>query len=446
MKKIPAYLLPLFAAATMFGGELYVAQPKELSRTVMGTTMNYDESKADIYKKLDILDKIGEKGRVESARQWLEDERPKVIKFLEDECFGKMPPRPAKLEFKLAESSDNALDGTAMRRQYKIISTDANGTHTFNVLLYYPKNASKENPVPAFVYPNYGGNHTTTLEKKVLLPEADAWLRNNPACKISDNKAHDYQRGTHLHRHPAKEIVARGYAVATFNYNELYPDTECKFMPEKSVYKIFDTKKLGKYSLSIPAWAWGDCRVLDLLETLPFIDRHHIGVVGHSRLGKTALLAGALDKRFALTVSNSSGNGGAAMARRNYGENFEYAAFYTICWYLPKMKEYAADIESMPVDAPHRLAAIAPRLLYVLAGTKDFWADPKGECLSIIESAKIYALFGSKKIPTADDIRINTPFIGDGFGFVLYDGKHDITLYNWNRIMDFADAHGWTKK
>ncbi len=110
----------------MFGGELYVAQPKTLSRTVKGAAINYDESKADIYKKLDILDKIGEKGRVESARQWLEQERPKVIKFLEDEYYGKMPPRPAKLEFKLMESSDNALDGTAMRRQYKIIFTKVN--------------------------------------------------------------------------------------------------------------------------------------------------------------------------------------------------------------------------------------------------------------------------------------------------------------------------------
>ena len=430
----------------MFGGELYVAQPKTLSRTVKGAAINYDESKADIYKKLDILDKIGEKGRVESARQWLEQERPKVIKFLEDEYYGKMPPRPAKLEFKLMESSDNALDGTAMRRQYKIISTDVNGTHTFNVLLYYPKNASKENPVPAFIYPNYGGNHTTVAEKEVLLPEADAWLRNNSACKISDNKAHDYQRGTHISRHPAKEIVARGYAVATFTYNELYPDTETYFMPEKSVYKIFDKKVLGEHLRSIPAWAWGDCRVLDLLETLPFIDRHHIGVAGHSRIGKTAMLAGAYDQRFALAVSNSSCEGGAAMARRNYGENFEFAANHFVCWYQPKMKEYAKNIETLPVDAQHFLAAMAPRLVYVLAGTQDFWADPKGEFMSLMEAAKIYGLFGAKKLPTLDDLRVKTPLIGDGFGFVLYEGPHQIDLYNWNCIMDFTDAHGWTKK
>ena len=204
------YLTTLLAFATSlaFAGELYVAQPKvkgwdyKIRRTNETVHINYDESKADIYKKLDILDKIGEKGRVETAKQWMNEERPKVIKFLEEEYYGKLPPRPKKIEFKLVEESDNALDGTAMRRQYKIISTDVNGSHTFNVLMYYPKYASKENPVPAFIYCNYGGNHTTIAEKEILLPEPDAWLRNNSACKIKDHKAHDYQRGTHAHRHP----------------------------------------------------------------------------------------------------------------------------------------------------------------------------------------------------------------------------------------------------
>jgi len=431
-------------------GELYVAPKRakgsvEKFNGVENVTINYDESRADIFKKLDILEKIGG-GRVETAWQWINEERPKVIKFLEDEYYGKLPPRPEKIEFKLVESSDNALGGIAKRRQYKIISTDAKGSHTFNVLLYYPKSASAENPVPAFVYPNYGGNHTTSAEKEILFPEPDAWLRNNSACKITDNKAHENQRGTHVARHPNKEIVARGYAVATFNYNELYPDTETYFMPEKSVYRIFDPAALGKELRSIPAWAWGDCRVLDLLETLPFIDRAHIGVAGHSRLGKTAMLAGAYDKRFALAVSNSSCAGGAAMARRNYGESFAWAAFHFKCWYLTKMQEYAKNIETLPVDSQHFLAAMAPRLVYVLSGTEDLWADPKGEFLSLAEAAKVYQLFGARKVPTLDDLRVETPYIGDGFGFALYKGPHKIDLYNWNCIMDFTDAHGWTKK
>ena len=450
MKKYLTILLAL-GTSFAFAGELYKAEPPakgwnyKVRRTGEKIHINYDESKADIYKKLDILDKIGEKGRVESAKQWMNEERPKVIKFLEEEYYGKLPPRPKKLEFKLVEESDNALDGTAKRRQYKIISTDVNGSHTFNVLMYYPKYASKENPVPAFIYCNYGGNHTTTTEKEVLLPESDAWLRNNPACKISDHKAYDYQRGTHVSRHPYKETIARGYAVATFTYNELYPDTGTFFMPEKSIYKIFDRKALGEHLRSIPAWAWGDCRVLDLLETLPFIDRHHIGVAGHSRLGKTAMLAGAYDQRFALAVSNSSCIGGAAMNRRDYGETLRSATVNFYCWYLPKMQYYGEHVEEMPIDAQHFLAAMAPRMIYVLSGTKDYWADPKGEFLSLMEAGKIYGLFGAKKMATLDDLRVETPFVGDGFGFVLYNGTHKIDLYNWNCIMDFTDAHGWTK-
>ncbi len=449
MKKF-ALLSSLIFASFSFAGELYDAKPPKLTQTrsngVEKVHINYDESKADRYEKLDILKEIGGDKKITTARQWLQTERPKVIRFLENEYYGKLPPRPQKLEFKLVESSDNALDGIAKRRQYKIISTDVNGSHTFNVLLYLPKNASADNPVPAFIYPNYGGNHTTIIDKEILFPEADAWLRNNVACKITDHKAHEYQRGRQFSRYPNKEIVARGYAVATFCYNELYPDTETYFYPEKSIYRIFDKSAVDEHPRSIPAWAWGDCRTLDLLETIPEINRHKIGVVGHSRIGKTAMLAGAYDTRFALVVSNSSCEGGAAMARRDYGETFEYAAFHFKCWYKPKMQYYAKNIEKMPIDAQHFLAAVAPRLVYVLAGTKDYWADPKGEILSLMEAGKIYKLFGAKTIPTADDIRIKKPFIGDGFGFVLYDGKHQIDLYNWNQIMDFTDAHGWTKK
>ena len=450
MKKYLTILLAL-GTSFAFAGELYKAEPPvkgwnyKVRRTGEKIHINYDESKADCYKKLDILDKIGEKGRITSAKQWMNEERPKVIKFLEEEYYGKLPPRPKKLEFKLVEESHNALDGTAIRRQYKIISTDVNGSHTFNVLMYYPKYASKDNPVPAFIYCNYGGNHTTIAEKEVLLPESDAWLRNNSACKISDHKAYDYQRGTHAHRHPYKETIARGYAVATFTYNELYPDTETFFMPEKSIYKIFYRQALDKHLRSIPAWAWGNCRVLDLLESLPFINRHHIGVAGHSRIGKTAMLTGAYDKRVALAVSNSSCVGGAAMNRRDYGETLKTASHHFICWYQPKMQYYGNNVEEMPIDSQHFLAAMAPRMVYVLAGTKDFWADPKGEILSTIEAGKIYGLFGAKKMATLDDLRVGKQFIGDGFGFVLYEGKHKIDLYNWNCIMDFTDAHGWTK-
>ena len=451
MKKCIAVLLAT-SAMMSFAGEIYKAEnpPKNWTfrtKNAEEFPINYHDDKADIYKKLDILDKIGGGGRVETAKQWLDEERPKVIKFLEEEYYGKMPPCPQKIEFKLVEQSDNALDGIAVRRQYKVISTDVNGTHTFNVLLYYPKNASKENPVPAFVYPNYSGNHTTIKDKAILFPEEGAWLRDwANESKIVFHKEYDKERGRRADRHPHKEIVARGYAIATFNYCELYPDTETYFMPEKSVYRIFDRKVLGKHLRSIPAWAWGDCRTLDLLETLPFINHKHIGVAGHSRLGKTAMLAGAYDTRFALAVSNSSCIGGAAMNRRNYGETMAMASHHFVCWYLPKMKEYGNNIETMPIDAQHFLAAMAPRMVYVLSGTKDYWADPKGEFLSLIEASKIYGLFGAKKLPTLNDHRVATPFIGDGFGYVLYKGKHQIDLYNWNCIMDFTDAHGWTKK
>ncbi len=442
-----------FSALNLFGyveGELYNSDFPEKScmrfNREKKVPINYSDAKADVYKKLDILDKIGGGGRVETAKQWLDEERPKVIKFLEEQYFGKMPPRPQKLEFKLVESSDNALGGVAKRRQYKIISTDKNGAHIFNVLMYYPQDASVEKPVPAFIYTNYNGNHSTVSEPEVLMPEEGTWLGNSKRGKITDNRAHDYQRGMGAPRNPFRDIVSRGYAVATFCYCELYPDKEHILSENESVFRIFDKADIDKEPRCIAAWTWGDCRVLDLLETLPFIDRSKIGVAGHSRLGKTAMLAGAYDTRFALAVSNSSCGGGAAMNRHNYGETLQFAVAYFPCWYKPAMRKYAEDIESMPIDAQHVLAAMAPRMIYVLSGTKDYWADPKGEFMSLAEAGKIYALFGKTKLPTPDDLRVKKPFVGNGFGYVLYDGPHQIDAYNWKCIMDFTDAHGWTKR
>ena len=446
-------LSTLCFALSAIAGELYIPdhprrdKPNFSTYEIKGIPVNYNDAAADRYEKLDILREIGGETKITSARQWLVSERPKVVEFLQNKQFGKIPPRPSKLEFKLVESADDALGSTAVRRQYKIISTDANGSHTFNVLLYYPKNATKDNPAPVFVYPNFAGNHTASAESQVLFPEEDAWIRNNRVCQVSDNRPHENQRGRHAFRHPNAEIVARGYAIATFCYCELYPDIERgeDFMLEKSVYRIFNTNVIDATPMSIPAWAYGNSRVLDLLETLPFIDASRAGVVGHSRLGKTALYTAVCDARFAMAVSNCSGAGGASMALHDYGENFKFAARCFPRWFKPAMVEYGDNLQTLPIDAQHFIASIAPRLVYVLSGTKDYWADPKGEFLSVLEASKIYALFGAKKLPKMDDLRIKTPFMGDGMGYALYDGPHGIDAYNWNCILDFADANGWSK-
>ena len=430
----------MLASISALGGEIYVPKAK-FSTGRFGE--NYDPSKADIYEKLNTLKTIGGHDTISSARQWEDCERPKVVEFMNKEMYCPMPPRPKHLNFELIEKSDSALGGTALRRQYKIVSKDNGGEHSFTLLVYIPKNLRKKAPV--FVNANYTGNHSTTPEKEVIMPKC--FLRNNPAMNIRENKADESQRGISHIRHPISEIINRGYAYATFCYCEIYPDMHEQKLdgaPE-SIYKIFDKSTYPYPRRALVAWAWGNLRALDCIECIPEIDASKAAVVGHSRIGKAAILSGVFDARWGMVVSNSSCILGASMNRRNFGGTLKLATEMSPYWYAPALKKYGDKIEDMPIDQQHILAAIAPRLLYVSSSSEDLWCDPVGEFLSLLEASKIYALYGKRNLPAKDDMRIETPFIGD-VGYHIRKGNHNITPYDWNRFMDFADAHKWNAK
>lgn len=432
-----ACLLSLSAFAqkpdTYKKGDYYRPNPKNL---VGRFGENNDPAKADCFKKLDTLDRLDGKGKIKTAREWQLEVRPAVMDFVCNVLYTPLPPRPESLEFKLLERDDNALEGSAIRMQYKIISRDKLGEHSFTLLIYAPKGAKKS---PVFINANFNGNHTVTAEKQIILPQC--YLGNNGKAKITDHRAHDCQRGRNYSRHPVREIVARGYAIATFCYHELYPDMheEKQSGFSGSIYAIFEKSKLRGAPHAIAAWAYGKIRALDCIETIPELDASRAYVVGHSRLGKTALYAGALDPRFAAVFSNSSCILGTSMNRRNFGGTLKMATSMSPFWYGPTLSQYADRIEDMPIDQQHFLACIAPRPLYVASSTNDYWCDPEGEFLSLLEASKIYALFGAKKLPQKSDMKIETPFFGD-VGYHMRIGGHDITLYDWSRYMDYLDA------
>lgn len=391
---------------------------------------NVNEVNANIYKRLDILKTPSGKS-IETPLQWIEVRR-KVKDFYTDFVYGKPLPRPQKLTFELLESG-KADDLKAIRKQYKIVSTHNGKSFSFNVVVYIPENATK---VPVIVSPNFSGNHAIWLDKEIILPKHH--INNNVRVGIKDNKAHDYQRGKNAWRHPLDKILSRGYGFATFCYNEVFPDIPTG--ASDSVYQIYPP---FKKSTSIPAWAWGNSRVLDLLETMPEIDCQKVSVVGHSRLGKTAIYSGVFDSRFAIVYSNNSGCLGAATNRRDFGETAHYMAqrkgFYH--WFVDDLKKLTRDnIEAlMPFDQSHLLACIAPRGLYVASATNDLWADPVGEFQSFKDAGKIYALYGAKNLPLeSDKLYIEKPFVGD-IGHHLRSGKHDIVEYDWLCFLDYAD-------
>ncbi|CDE85706.1 probable acetyl xylan esterase [Coraliomargarita sp. CAG:312] len=391
---------------------------------------NYDESKIPDYQLPDILQKADGKGQISSSLEWLNFSRPRILSILENEFYGHKLPRPEKMKFEVVEESD-VFSGIAVRKQIKITVSDKAGSHSFTMLMYEPKAASKTNPAPAFIALNFKGNHATSDDKNIAITKA--WMRG-----AKGNKASEEDRGVAKKRWPFEEIVKRGYAIATIYYGEIYPDKEKFDGTPESVYRIFDAKAVEMPAIA--AWSWGLSRGIDALESMPEIDSNKIFVVGHSRLGKTALLTGAYDKRVAICASNDSGCMGAAISRRAYGETVDIITTQFPFWFAKSLNKYKNAENTMPIDQHQLVAMMAPRPVYVASATEDKWADPKGELMALVEASKVYKLFGAQDLPGMDNFTPEKPFHGD-VGYHLRIGKHDITVYDWMNYCDFADKH-----
>lgn len=389
---------------------------------------NYDEAKVPQYALPEIL-RFVDGSPVTSAAEWPK-RRAEILRLFEEEVYGSAPEAPDGMRFVLREQAGTALGGLARRKQ--VLVTFGNGERpSMELLLYTP--ASAEGRVPVFLGLNFGGNQTVHADPAIRL--TDRWIRS--AGEASDNRATGESRGRSASRWQVERILRRGYGVATAYCGDLDPDFDDGF--QNGVHAL-DPPRSGAEWGGIAAWAWGLSRALDYLETDPHTDAARVAVLGHSRLGKTALWAGARDTRFAMVISNDSGCGGAALSRRRFGETVERINTRFPHWFAGNFKRYNGREGTLPVDQHMLLALVAPRPLYVASAADDLWADPQGEFLSAMHAGVAYELLGANGLGVTTRPGVDEPVMKT-LGYHVRTGKHDITAYDWDRYLDFADMH-----
>ena len=396
---------------------------------------NYDESLMPPYELPDLMT-CRDGTKVTNSEIWEKKRRPELLALFQSSMYGKLPPAPQKISSKIIRESTDALDGTAILREVMITLQNCDKKHSFILLLYIPKNI--KSAAPAFVGLNFYGNHTTSHDPYITV----TGLPKDPSPDYLNELKK--KRGFRSYRFPVKEIISRGYAVATASYHDIFPDRRDGW--NESIYRLFfsaqELQKRPKGYSAISAWAWGISRITDYLCTLQEIDSGKLTVFGHSRLGKTALWAGVNDTRFKLVCVNNAGCGGTALSRRLYGETL-----FSMCfrgrqvgrwWFTDTLPDVAISPEKLPVDQHQLLALVAPRTLSIHSATLDQWADPKGEYLSAFHAGKIFALYGKNPLLSPNMPPADTP-VGDDISYMIRTGKHDLCREDWMHYLDMAD-------
>lgn len=368
---------------------------------------NHDESRVAPYTLPDLLAYEG--GKVMSPTPW-RDKRADILNLFRTNVYGQSPGRPEHIAFSIIEENPAAMDGGATLRRIAITSRQGSRSHRFELTLFLPNKPSRA--VPVFLLINNRPPSNTDPSRK---EKSGFW--------------------------PAEQVIARGYGIAAFHYAELAPDDAKTY--RDGVIKFFDAGPAGGSTLytwgALAAWAWGASRAMDYFETDPRVDKAHVAVVGHSRGGKAALWAGAEDERFAMVVSNDSGEGGAALSRRNFGETIERINTSFPHWFATAYKTFNRRAAELPVDQHMLLALAAPRALYVASADEDLWADPRGEFLSLAASSPVFALWGDPPIRTGDMPALDMPIVSGRRGYHVRTGGHNLTPYDWDRFAEFAD-------
>jgi hypothetical protein len=369
---------------------------------------NFDESKVSDYTLPDVL-RTSKNKSVKDSREWENIRRPEILKLFEDNIYGQMPKSFDNIRYSIAKEDTNAMNGKAHLKEVTIEVFNKGKSVKINVVLFVPRSAEKQ--VPVFILINNRSKDNTDPSRNI---KSDFW--------------------------PAEVVIESGYAIAAFHVGDLAPDDKEHF--SEAALQLYPEQLTADNGMrAIGAWAWGACRVMDYFETDLLIDKKRVIVVGHSRGGKASLWAAAQDQRFAMCVTNCSGNTGAALSRRQFGERIVAINDAFPHWFTTNYKKYNNNENLLPVDQHMLISLIAPRAVYATNASEDLWADPTGTFLSLKHAEPVFALYGSKSKLPEDPPGIDKPVISSLIAYHNRKGEHNLTVYDWTNFIRFADYH-----
>lgn len=379
-------------------------------RSAWGTWSSYDESKANNYTLPDPL--VLKNGQpVKDAATWWKLRRPEILKDYQDFIYGHIPAHTPAVRFEVIDTDMHALNGKAIKKT--IVGHIDNSryptdTPSMRITLYLPVVATGAVPLMVTV-----GGFTGAF----------------PGAKKDSTRS------------SLDMVIAKGWAYGTVNTSAIQADNGAG-LTEGIIGLAGEGRPRQPSDWGVlAAWCWGLSRALDYFETEPLINKKQIGIEGHSRWGKTALLAAALDDRWSVVYASCSGCMGASLEKRNYGETVDIVAGDgEYHWMAENFLRYGGHSEAMPVDAHDLIALVAPRPVFITGGTHDSWADPKGEFLACVAAGPVYKLLGKKDMGTSVMPAPDAGLMEGELAFRLHEGGHT-DLLDWPVFIDFAARH-----
>lgn len=375
--------------------------------------------------------------KVETREQWEKERKPELRALFQHYMYGHLPPK-TELRATVRRSDPKAFGGKATLREVSLALGDG---PKFEVLLVVPN--QRPGPAPVFLGLNFSGNHAIVADPAVVIPTT--WMRQGKGDDVVNNRATEKGRGKAVGTWALEQSIDRGYAVATCYYGDIFAD---KADLNDGVFKHFNQPTPGQKSPgdvgsgAIAMWAWGLHRIIDYLITVPELDKSRIAVTGHSRLGKTALLAAAFDERIALAIPHQAGCGGTGPSRSKNAKAETVKIINTAFshWFDDNFKKFNESVDRLPFDQHCLVALCAPRPVLYTNGILDQWANPDGQFEMLKAASPVYKLLGAEGIAVSEMPPLGN-LVDSRLGYYVRTGPHVSDPDYWKTFLDYADRY-----